>query len=128
MRGFKAVAALAAQAADDKKGEDIALLDVRRASGLTDYLLLVSVTSPAHLEAVEGEIERAMETAGVARVHLDGRDSGLWKVLDYGGLIVHLMHPEARDFYQLEKLYHAAPRRPWRAEKRAPKARSRRRA
>lgn len=112
-RGFSALAPLVARAADGKKGEDIVLFDVHRVSGITDYMLLVSVGSPAHLEAVETSISEVMDTAGVALVHRDGSDSDLWRVLDYGGVMVHLMHPKAREFYALEKLYHDAPRRRW---------------
>lgn len=112
-RGFSSLAPLAARAADNKKGEDILLLDLRRRPALGDFMLLVNINSPAHLEAVEREIEKTMEAAGVVRLHRDGSDSALWRVLDYGGLLVHLMHPEARAFYGLDKLYHDVPRRQW---------------
>jgi ribosome-associated protein len=113
-RGFRPIAFLAARAADDKKGDVILLLDVRKGSGLTDYVLLVNVLSAAHLEAIEKNIDELMQTAGAPLLHRDGSDSALWRVLDYGGLIVHLMHEEAREFYQLDKLYHGAPRLKWR--------------
>lgn len=110
---FKFVAVAAARAADDKKGEEIALLNVRSISGVADFILLVTVTSPAHLEAVEAEITDFLERAGVELRHRDGSRSGLWRVLDYGGLLVHLMHAEARHFYGLDKLYHDAPKHRW---------------
>jgi ribosome-associated protein len=113
-RGFRAVAFSAARAADQKKGDGILLLNVRRRSGLTDYVLLVNVLSPAHLEAVEQSIDELMQAAGARLLHREGSDSTLWRVLDYGGLIVHLMHEEAREFYQIDKLYHGAPRMKWR--------------
>lgn len=111
-RAFKNLAASAAKAADSKKGEDITLLDVHKQSGLTEYLLLVNVNSESHLDAIETAISDLMEKAGVSLRHRDGTDT-LWRVLDYGGLMVHLMHPKARDFYALDKLYHEAPRRSW---------------
>ena len=124
-QGFRPLAPLAAQAADKKKGEDIVLLDVHRLSPVSDYMLLVSVTSPAHLKAIEEEIASAMGAAGVPLLHRDGSDSALWRVLDYGGLLVHLMDPEAREFYALEKLYHDAARRHWEPEPVKKRAKSR---
>lgn len=113
-RGFKPVALLAARAADGKKGEAIRLLDSRRATGLSEFVLLVNVLSPAHLEALEEEIDKVMKASGTHLIHRDGRDSDLWRVLDYGGLMVHLMHERAREFYQLDKLYHGVPEVEWR--------------
>ncbi|MBI5201591.1 MAG: ribosome silencing factor [Elusimicrobia bacterium] len=110
---FKFVAIAAARAAYDKKGEEILLLNVRTTSGVADYMLLVSVTSPAHLEALESEIEDTLAKSGVELRHRDGSHSGLWRVLDFGGLLVHLMHAEARSFYALDKLYHDAPKQRW---------------
>ena len=114
-RGFSALAPLVAQTADQKKGEDILLFDVHHTSSVTDYLLLVSVTSPAHLEAMDTAIKNVMNSTGVTLLHRDGSDSGHWRVLDYGGIMIHLMLPEAREFYALEKLFHDAPRRHWQA-------------
>ncbi len=110
---FKFIAVAAARAAYEKKGEEIALLNVRSTSGVADFILLVTVTSPAHLEAVEHEVTDTLEKSGIELRHRDGSYSGLWRVLDYGGVLVHLMHTEARDFYALDKLYHDAPKQRW---------------
>ena len=110
---FKFVAVAAARAAHDKKGEEITLLNVREISGVSDFLLLVTVTSPAHLEALESSISDALERSGIELLHRDGRQSDLWRVLDYGGLLVHLMHGDARTFYGLDKLFHDAPKHRW---------------
>ena len=107
-KDFRTLAVAAARAADDKKGEDILLLHVRPLSEVTDFLLMVSVTSPAHLHAVEESVRLTLKGIGLLPSHRDGRASELWRVMDYGGLIVHLMHPEAREFYQLDKLFHGA--------------------
>lgn len=122
-RGFRPVALLAARAADHKKGEAIRLLDSRRTQGLSEFVLLVNVLSPAHLESIEEEIDKLMKAAGVHLLHRDGGDSDLWRVLDYGGLMVHLMHEKARDFYQLDKLYHGSPELPWKEAQDRPKPR-----
>ena len=112
-RSFRPIALLAARAADRKKGENILLLDLRKKSGLADYLLLVNVLSPTHLESIEQEINKSLGIAGVPLMHWEGSDSALWRVFDYGGLIVHLMHERAREFYQLDKLHHGSPHLKW---------------
>ncbi|MBI4423752.1 MAG: ribosome silencing factor [Elusimicrobia bacterium] len=110
---FKRIAVAAARAAHDKKAEDVVLWNVRAVSGVADFLLVASVTSPAHLEAVHAAIEDMMESAGVELRHRDGSHSALWRVLDFGGLLVHLMLSETRAFYALDKLYHDAPKQRW---------------
>lgn len=110
---FQKIAVEAARAAWDKKGEDIVLLNVRRVSGVADFILLVTVNSPAHLDAVETAVEVLMELAGLEVRHRDGSHSGQWRVLDFGGVLVHLMHGEAREFYGLDKLFHDAPKASW---------------
>ncbi len=109
---FKTLAVSAARAADDKKGEDIALRHLRPAS-LTQYLLLVTAGSTAQLEALEEHIQETLEEKGLWAVHHDGGRSDHWRVLDYGGLLVHLMRPEARSFYGLDRLYHDARAIDW---------------
>ncbi|HAH07469.1 MAG TPA: ribosome silencing factor [Elusimicrobia bacterium] len=98
------LAKAAARAAADKKGEDVVLLNVARFSALTDYLVIASATSPAHLEALQYGVEDALD--GKARLsRCEGRRSDTWRVLDYGGVMVHLMRPETREFYGLEKIF-----------------------
>jgi len=112
-KDFRTLGVRAARAADDKKGEEILLLHLKKISEVADYLLLIGVTSPAHLGAIEDAIRISLKTIGLLPSHRDGRMSDLWRVLDYGGLVVHLMHPQARDFYQLEKLFDGARKIPW---------------
>jgi ribosome-associated protein len=107
-RASRTLAKAAAEAASDKKGEDIVLLNVGRLSGLTDFLVIVSASSPAHLEALAEGVETALEGKGAQLTHRDGRGSLSWRVLDYGGIMVHLMRPETREFYGLEKLFRGA--------------------
>jgi len=104
----RSLALAAAAAAAEKKGEDIVLLSVGRLSSLADYLLIVSATSPAHLEALEEKIEQSFKTRGIYALHRDGKQSDTWRVLDYGGLMIHLMRPEAREFYGIERLFRGA--------------------
>ena len=112
---FRKLAVLAERAAHDKKAEDVVLVDARRVSILADYLLLATSTSPAHLDAVETAVSDGMESAGLELRHRDGSHSHQWRVLDYGGVLVHLLLGEAREFYGLDKLHHDAPKVRWQA-------------
>ncbi|MBI4052324.1 MAG: ribosome silencing factor [Elusimicrobia bacterium] len=116
-RRFKSIAILAAKAADEKKGERISLLCTSRRTILMDYLLIVSADSPAHLDTLEHKISSLLKEKGLSLLHHDGSRSDVWRVLDYGGLLIHLLHPEARDFYGIDKLYRDAPRIHWHATK-----------
>ncbi len=108
-RHFQAAAKTAALAADDKKAEDVVLLDVRRFSGLADFYLLASAGSSPQLQAVADHIEENLkERHALSPIRRDGSGSVTWKVLDYGGLVVHLMHSSTRAFYGLERLWDGA--------------------
>ena len=112
-RAFKTLAFALARAADNKKGEDIAVLNVGKTSPVVDYLLIVTANSRPHLEAIESEIEKAAKENKSECLRRSRPASDQWRVLDYGGLLVHIMTSESRDFYGLEKLYHLSPRLKW---------------
>jgi len=112
-RLFKKLAVKAARAADDKKAEEIVLLHVRPVSGVADYVLIASVNSRPQLEAVEDHVKKELKDEGALALHRDGRLSDRWRVLDYGGLLVHVMHPEARDFYRIESVFDGAKKVKW---------------
>lgn len=109
-RRFRTLAVAAAKAADAKKGEDLLLLNIHRFTSLTDYLLLVSADSPPHIKALQDHVEEVLEEKGAVPVHRDGRESGTWRVLDYGGLMIHFLNPETRRLFALERLFHGARR------------------
>lgn len=117
---FKRLALAAANAADDKKGQEIALLHIRPVSELADYMIIVSVNSPPQMRAIESEIGGALKGEGIPPRRRDGRQSEHWRVMDFGGLIVHLMHPTARAFYALDKIFAGAKPVAWRAPARTP--------
>lgn len=122
-RPFRTVSIAGARALSDKKADDVLLLDVARLSPLTDFLLIVTALSAAHLEALEQEVKKTLKDFQLHCLHRARPASDQWRVLDFGGLIVHLMVAEARGFYALEKLYNEAPRVKWEAAaaKAAPK-------
>ena len=97
--------------ADDKKAEDIVILDVRKISGITDYFVIASGSSEPHLRAVVEEIRDSIKTeCGVAPGATDGALQTAWVVLDYFDVIVHVMRADERKRYDLESLWKDAPR------------------
>lgn len=118
---FLAAAKLAALAADDKKASDVLLLDVKKTSGVADYYVLASVESSTHMTAVADSVSRRLrEEFGLHSLHSDGRRSDQWIAMDFGGLMVHVLRSNAREFYALERLWEGARRLPWEAKPPAP--------
>jgi ribosome-associated protein len=102
----KKLALLCRELADNKKAEDIVVLDVRRLFSIADYFVLASGTSEPHLRAISEEITgKLREDHGLRPRATDGTLPGGWMVLDYFDVIVHLMRPEARRHYDLESLW-----------------------
>lgn len=99
----------AAELALDRKGNDLLLLDLRELSDATDYFLLVSGNSDLHVRAVAEHIIDELKKIGVRPGHIEGLRAGRWVLIDYIDFVVHVFHPAARDFYQLERLWGDAP-------------------
>jgi ribosome-associated protein len=105
------LALLCRELADDKKAEDIAILDVRKLSSVTDYFVIASGTSEPHLRAIVDEItDRLRDEHHVRPKAVDGTLKAAWVVLDYFDVIVHLMRQDLRERYDLEALWGDAPR------------------
>lgn len=101
----KEIVLMAARYADEKKAENIKVLDLQGLSSVCEYIILATVTSKPHLEAVEDEISTQLKKIGVYKTNRDGADSMIWRVADYGAFLVHIMTPEARDFYAIDKIF-----------------------
>ncbi|MFI5345414.1 MAG: ribosome silencing factor [Elusimicrobiota bacterium] len=112
-RAFKAVAVAVARVADDKKAEKVQVLDVRKTSNVVDYLVVVTALSRPHIEALEQKIVEAMEVSGLGVHHRSRPQSDAWRVLDFGGVMVHLMSAEARELYALDRLHDGAKEIAW---------------
>ena len=123
---FRSLGVAAARAADEKKAEDVVLRRVAAFFPLCEYVLVASVNSHAQMEAVQEKIRLALKSEGMYVIHRDGPQSDLWRILDYGGLIVHVMHPKARDFYSIDKLFREGRRVSWTDKAGAPRKRKRR--
>ena len=107
----KKLALLCRALAENKKAESIAVLDVRKVSGITDYFVIATGTSEPHLRAIVAEItDKLREDHGVRPRAVDGSIQTSWVVLDFFDVIIHVMRAEARHRYDLESLWGDAPR------------------
>ena len=100
----------AAGLALELKAHDVAVLDLRGISSATDHFLLASGTSDVQVKAIADHITEELKKEGVRPAHVEGMQTGRWVLLDYIDLVVHVFHPQAREFYQLENLWGDAPR------------------
>ncbi len=90
---------------DDAKANDIQVLDVSRISSIADFMIVATGTSKRHVSAVAGNLVDSLKSEGVRAWGIEGQDTGEWVLVDFGDVIVHVMQAEAREFYQLEKLW-----------------------
>lgn len=103
----KELAIIAAKALDDKKGKEIAAIEVAEQTTLADYFVIATGSSNTQINALSGSVEKAMkEQAEELPLRREGYRDGTWVLLDYGSVVVHVFSPEAREFYGLERLWH----------------------
>jgi len=107
--GSRKLALLAAEMAAEKKAHDLQLLEVGRVSIITDYFLLGTGTSAVQVRAICDHLIEKLKKEGHQVLRIEGYREGWWVVLDYGGLVIHILQPEARTFYDLERLWSEAP-------------------
>lgn len=96
-------------AIEDLKGRDLRVLDLRGLSDATDYFVVASGTSDAHVRGIANSVLEKLGRRGIRAHHVEGLPTGRWVLLDFVDFVVHLFHPEARGFYQLERLWSDAP-------------------
>jgi ribosome-associated protein len=105
------LALLCRELADQRKAENLTVLDVRKISSITDYFVIATGTSEPHLRAISNEILEELEQEHNLRPKAtDGTVTGGWLVLDFFDVIVHIMRDELRTLYDLEALWGDAPR------------------
>lgn len=90
---------------DDKKGQQIEVLNVRDKCSFADYMVVVSGASSRHVKSLANEVSIESKKNGLKPLGVEGLDAGEWVLVDLGDIVVHVMHPKIRDFYQLEKLW-----------------------
>lgn len=93
----------------DRKAVDPVVLDLRGLSGATDYFVICSGTSDTHVRGMAEHVVSALAPRGLSPHHVEGLTQGRWVLLDFVDFVVHVFHPELREFYQLERLWGDAP-------------------
>ena len=93
------------KALDEKKGMDIKLLRIEKVSSLADYFLICTGTSNTHVKTLCDYAEYSMEQMGETMLGREGHRGNSWELLDYGSVVVHVFTEEARQFYDLERLW-----------------------
>jgi ribosome-associated protein len=97
--------ALVLAALDDLKAQDVQVIDVRDKASFTDLMVIASGTSDRHIKALADNVVEAAKKHGAQPLGVEGETSREWVLVDLGDLIVHVMHPQTRAFYNLEKLW-----------------------
>ena len=98
-------AKLAQAAIEDKKGEDIKVLDLGGLSNIADYFIIASGSNVNQLRAMADNVEEKLFKEGYRLHHSEGYSGGAWVLLDFGNIIVHLFNREERDFYSLDRVW-----------------------
>lgn len=92
-------------ALDKHKAQDVKILKLEDVTVVTDYFVIAGGNSNTQVKALAGAIEEELKKDGIEVNHVEGHDSASWILLDYGGVIVHVFMPDAREFYNLERLW-----------------------
>ena len=96
-------------AAEDKKAEDVTVLELDKASGgFTDFFVICSGGNPRQVQAISDEVEHKLSRAGLRPTHVEGYKQAEWVLLDYVDFVVHVFSQKARHFYSLERLWKSA--------------------
>jgi len=101
----KEIALLAAKALDSKKGKEIKVIEIGELTTLADYFVIAAGTSNTQISALSDVVEEQLKKAGEMALRREGYRDGTWVLLDYGCVAVHVFSEEAREFYDLERLW-----------------------
>ena len=90
---------------DDNKAQNIICIDLKNKSYIADYMIIASGTSSRHLQALSKILVTQLKKLGVDNCRIEGKNSSDWKLVDTQDVIVHIFHPEKREFYDLENMW-----------------------
>ena len=90
---------------DDNKAKNITSINLKNKSYIADYMIIASGTSSRHLQALSEILVAQLKRLGIDNCRIEGKDSNDWKLVDAQDIIVHIFHPEKREFYDLEKMW-----------------------
>ena len=98
-------------ALEELKAKDVVRIDVRELTGVTDYMIIASGGSNRQVGALADNVIEKAKAAGTRPLGVEGKDSGEWVLVDLGDIVVHIMQPATRQFYDLERLWQSAESR-----------------
>lgn len=101
-------AILAAQTAEAKKGHNPIILDVRQVTLLADYFVIVGGDTPTQVRAIADAIDQVFADSGAQAHSVEGKSEGRWVLIDFGSIIVHILHEKERNYYRLEQFWNQA--------------------
>ncbi len=101
----KKLAAMAEAVLEDMKARDVRVIDVRKLTTVTDYMIIATGTSDRHVRSIAGRLVERLAQAGCDPLGVEGEDAGEWVLVDFDELVVHIMLGRVRDFYKLENLW-----------------------
>lgn len=101
----KMMAQIACKAIDDKKGQDIKIIDIHNVSVIADYFVIASGTNSNQVQAIVDNVEEQLGRAGFEAKQIEGNRNSSWILMDYGDVIVHVFDEENRLFYDLERIW-----------------------
>jgi ribosome-associated protein len=106
----KEIARLCVRTALDKKAENPVILDVRKLCSFTDFFVIISGRSTRHVQGLAEAIEAELRSKRLSTSRAEGINEGPWVLLDYNDIVIHIFYTETRKFYDIEGLWHDAPR------------------
>jgi len=95
---------------EDKKAENLVVIDVSKHTNIADYFVIATANSSVHAKALVEYLQSELEKEGIRPDHIEGVESGVWILVDFVDIIVHIFLREWREYYDLEWLYASAPR------------------
>ncbi len=98
-------AVLAVEALDDKKAEDISIIDIREVSVIADYFIIAGGSNKSQIHALSDTVEEKLGRAGLPLKQIEGYNNANWILLDFGDIIIHIFDKENRLFYDLERIW-----------------------
>jgi ribosome-associated protein len=90
---------------DDNKAKNIISIDLKKKSHIADYMIIASGTSSRHLQSLSENLISELKKIGIYNCRMEGKESKDWKLVDAIDIIIHIFHPEKREFYDLEKMW-----------------------
>lgn len=106
-------AILAARAAADSRAKDVLVLDMTGLVKWTDYLVIATAASRRQLRSVSDAVEKALQEVNDTKISIEGYELGEWIVVDFADIVLHVLSPEKRGYYEIEHLWGDATRVPW---------------